>query len=444
MRRFFGVAVGQGVSISGSALTEFAIPIWICLTSDSLVDFALFSVLALVPGMLVAPLAGTIVDRNDRRRVMLAGDVCAGGSQLALGVLLWTGNLAIWHIYPLLACLSVALAFQRIAYSSAIPQLVPKRFLGHANGVVGMMNGVAQLIVPLAAAGLMAVIGLEGILVIDVISYAIAIGSLLFIRFPATMAWRRRESMAVELVNGFRYSWGNKGFRRMITFFAVVNLFMAALFLMISPLVLSFASLTDVGTVAFFGGLGVFTGGLVMAMWGGPRERRFRGQLMFTLSLAVSAVIIGVREDLVPIAAGVFGLFLSLTLLNGVYTTIVQVKIPQRYHGRVFALNQLVAFSTLPIGYAVIAPLGTALFEPMLMEGGALADTVGLLIGTGEGRGIGLLYMLLGTAIALCVLVARRRRVLWDFDDLVPDAPPDDLIGFQTLRDRGALRKAKV
>ncbi|MGP4097981.1 amino acid adenylation domain-containing protein [Nonomuraea sp. KM90] len=443
MRRFFGVAAGQALSIVGSALTEFAVPIWIYLTTDSLVDFALFSVLALVPGMLVAPLAGTVVDRSDRRRVMLLGDVGAGGSQLALGLLLWTGNLQTWHIYPLLFCLSVALSFQRIAYGSAIPQLVPKRFLGHANGVVGMINGVAQLIVPLAAAGLMAVIGLEGILAIDVISYAIAIGTLLFIRFPATMGLRRRESMAAELVNGFRYSWGNKGFRRMVTFFAVVNLFMAALFLMISPLVLSFGSLADVGRVSFFGGLGVFLGGLGMAVWGGPRVRRFRGQLMFTLTLAVSAVVIGVREDLVVITAGVFGLFLSLTLLNGVYTTIVQVKIPQRYHGRVFALNQLVAFSTLPLGYAVVAPVGTALFEPMFAEGGALADTVGLLIGTGEGRGIGFLYLLLGAAIALCVLVARRRRVLWDFDDLVPDALPDDVIGFEALRSRGALAKEK-
>ncbi|GII77926.1 hypothetical protein Sru01_29080 [Sphaerisporangium rufum] len=441
MRRFFGVAGGQALSIIGSALTEFAIPIWIYLTTGSLIDFALFSVLALVPGMLVSPLAGTIIDRNDRRRVMLLGDVGAGGAQLTLGLLLWTGNLQIWHIYPLLGCLSVALAFQRIAYGSAIPQLVPKRFLGHANGVVGMINGVAQLIVPLAAAGLMALIGLEGILVIDVVSYAIAIGSLLLIRFPATMALRRRESMTAELINGFRYSFGNKGFRRMVTFFAVVNLFMAALFMMISPLVLSFATLGDVGRVSFFGGLGVFLGGMTMAVWGGPRERRFRGQLMFTLTLGLAAVVIGSREDLVVITAGVFGMFLSLTLLNGVYTTIVQVKIPQRYHGRVFALNQLVAFSTLPLGYAVVAPLGTAWLEPMLMPGGALAGTVGQVIGTGAGRGIGLLYVLLGTAIALCVLVARRRRVLWDFDELVPDALPDDLIGFETLRSRGALAK---
>jgi hypothetical protein len=252
------------------------------------------------------------------------------------------------------------------------------------------------------------------------------------------MALRRRETMMAELVNGFRYSWGNKGFRRMITFFAVVNLFMAPLFVMISPLVLSFAEVPDVGTVSFFGGLGVFLGGMIMAVWGGPRYRRFRGQLMFTLSLAVAAMVVGLRADLVVIAAGVFGMFLSLTLLNGVYTTIVQVKIPQRYHGRVFALNQMVAFSTLPLGFAVLAPAGTALFEPMFLEGGALADTVGLVIGTGEGRGIGFLYLLLGATIALCVLVARRRRVLWNFDDLVPDALPDDLVGYEALRSRRA------
>src|SRR5690606_4122503 len=175
MGRFAAVAAAQLVSILGASLTEFAVPLWIYTTTGSLVDFALFSVLALLPGMLVAPLAGAIVDRHDRRKVMIAGDIAAGSSQLILGVLLWTGNLAIWQIYPLLALLSIALTFQRFAYASAIPQLVPKRFLGHANGVVQMVTGTAQVAVPLVAVGLMAVIGLEGILVIDVLSYTIAI-----------------------------------------------------------------------------------------------------------------------------------------------------------------------------------------------------------------------------------------------------------------------------
>ncbi|WP_245674591.1 non-ribosomal peptide synthetase/MFS transporter [Herbidospora cretacea] len=433
MKRFLVLAAGQLVSMTGSALTEFAIPLWIYLETGSLANFALFSVLGLLPGLLAAPLAGAVVDRFSRRAVLMGADIAAGSSQLALGLLVWTGTIQIWHVYPLLVTLSIALTFQRVAYASAIPQIVPKRFLGHANGVVGMATGVAQLVVPLVAAGLLAVVGLGGILVIDVVSYVVAISVLAVIRFPRTMAWRRRETVLKEMAEGFRYTWGHLGIRRMLLFFAVVNLFMSPLFLLVSPLVLSFAELGDVGRVTFFGGLGVFLGGLAMTFWGGPRRLRLRGQLLATLSLSCFALVIGARESLVVIAIGVFGMFASLTVLNGIYNTIIQVKVPQRFHGRVFALNQLVAFSTLPIGYGLIAPYGTALFEPLMADHGPLASTVGMIIGTGEGRGIALMYVLFALVMAAAVVVGTRMRRLWNFDLEVPDAIPDDVIGFAAL-----------
>ncbi|MGP3918213.1 non-ribosomal peptide synthetase/MFS transporter [Nonomuraea sp. 10N515B] len=436
MGRFALVAAGQLVSILGSALTEFAVPLWIYTTTGSLANFALFAVLGLLPGMLVAPLAGAIVDRHDRRVVMLAADVTAGGVQLILGLLLWTGNLEIWHIYPLLALLSVALTFQRFAYASAIPQLVPKRFLGHANGVVQLVTGTAQVAVPLLAVGLMAVIGLEGILIIDVVSYGLAAAVVLAVRFPRSMAWRRRETVMAEIAGGWRLTWGNRGFRGMLVFFAVLNVFLSPLFLMISPLVLSFATLQDVGQVSLAGGIGVLAGGLLMAVWGGPRRRRLRGVLLFTLALAVFCVVVGVRADLVAIIAGAFGMSLCLTLLNGVYATIIQVKVPQRFHGRVIALNTLVAWSTLPIGFGLVAPYGAAVFEPLMAPDGPLAATAGALLGTGEGRGIGLMYVAFGLAIALIAVWAMRVRVLARFDSEVPDALPDDLVGIQELRRR--------
>ncbi|OPG12805.1 hypothetical protein B1L11_11955 [Microbispora sp. GKU 823] len=441
MRRFLVVAAGQLVSITGSALTEFAIPLWIYLTTGSLARFALFSVLGLLPGMLVAPLAGTIVDRFDRRKVMIAGDAAAGGTQLMLGLLLWTGNLQIWHIYPLLVCLSVALTFQRLAYGSAIPQLVPKRFLGHANGVVQMATGTAQLIVPLIAVGLMAAIGLEGILVIDVASYVVATLTVALIRFPATMAWKRRESVLAEMMGGIRHSWGHRGFRAMLFYFAVLNVFLSPLFLMISPLVLSFASLAEVGRVSFAGGLGAFLGGLAMAAWGGPRRRRLHGVLLSTLALSVFCLLTGLRADLFLIAVGAFGMSLCLTLLNGVYATIIQVKVPQRFHGRVIALNTLIAWSTLPIGFGLVAPYGAQVFEPLLAPDGPLAGTAGAVLGTGPGRGIGFMYACFAVAIAVIALVALRVRVLRRFDTDVPDALPDDVVGYQALTERIAAAR---
>ncbi|MEU7853455.1 amino acid adenylation domain-containing protein [Nonomuraea sp. NPDC049141] len=432
MKRFMAVASGQLVSILGSALTGFAIPLWIYLATGSLAQFALLSVVGLVPGMVVAPLAGAIVDRGNRRAVMLGGDAAAVGTQLVFGALLWTGNLQTWQIYPLLALLSVALTFQRLAYTSAVPQLVPKRYLGHANGIVQMAGGMTQLLVPLAAVGLMAVIGLEGILALDVASYVFAIGVTSLVRFPAAMAWRRKEPVLTEMAAGFRYSWGNLGFRQMLLYFALLNVFLSPLFLLISPLVLSFGTLDDVGRISFVSGLGVFLGGLTMTAWGGPGRGRMRAVLWCTLALAGFCLVTGLRADLVTIGIGAFGMSLWVTLLNGIYATIVQVKVPQRFHGRVFALNTLIAWSTLPLGFGLVAPYGAAVFDPLLAPDGPLAPTVGALIGTGAGRGVGLMYVLFAVAMAVLAAVALRSRLPGLLDGSA-DATPDDLVGLQAL-----------
>jgi uncharacterized membrane protein len=96
----------------------------------------------------------------------------------------------------------------------------------------------------------------------------------------------------------------------------------------------------------------------------------------------------------------------------------------------------MVAWSTIPLGLVVVAPLVIGLFEPMLAPGGALASTVGAVIGVGDGRGIGLSYIVLGLLIAGLGLAALRNRVLSRFDVDMPDALPDDVVGIQALQDR--------
>ncbi|MGW0605837.1 amino acid adenylation domain-containing protein [Streptomyces sp. NPDC002640] len=439
MGRFLTVAGGQMASIMGSALTEFALPVWMLLETGSLTRYALYAVVAMLPGILVGPVAGALVDRLDRRRVMLAGDVAAGATQAGMLGLLLTGNLHSWTLYPLLAVLSVALTFQRLAYSSAVPQLVPKRYLGHANGVVQLAFGAAQFVVPLVAVALMSVIGLQGILILDVASYALAVGVLLVVRFPRTMPWSRRESLGEEIKHGFGYSWRNRGFRSMLLWFAGLNVFLSPLFLLATPMVLAFDDLGGAARVAVAGGAGALLGGVAMGFWGGPRRHRMRGMLGLAAGLAVAAAVTGLRADLWVVAAGVFGMSFALSMVNGVYATIVQTKVPQRFHGRVFALNTLVAWSTLPLGHGVIAPLGASLFNPLMEDGGALAGLLGPLIGTGPGRGIALMYVLFGLAMAALVALGLRLPTLARFDREVPDAEPDDLVG---LRERARARAA--
>ncbi|WEH38214.1 non-ribosomal peptide synthetase/MFS transporter [Streptomyces sp. AM 2-1-1] len=443
MARFLTVVLGQLASIMGSALTEFALPIWILLETGSMTRFALYSVVAMLPGILIGPLAGAVVDRFDRRKVMLAGDLTAGLSQVAMLALLLTGRLDTWYLYVLLAVLSVALTFQRLAYSSAIPQLVPKQYLGHANGAVQLAFGAAQFVVPLVAVALMAGIGLRGVLILDISSYVVAVGVLLCVRFPRTLPWSRREPVVEEIKQGFRYTWHNRGFRSMLLWFAVLNLFLSPLFLLVTPLVLSFGTLDDAAGVAMASGAGAVVGGVLMGVWGGPRRHRVRGMLALAGVFALASAVTGLRADLWVIGAGAFGMACAISMVNGVYSTIVQVKVPQRFHGRVFALNTLVAWSTLPIGHGLIAPLGVKLFDPLLAEDGVLAGSVGRVLGTGPGRGIGLMYLLFCLVMLVLVAFALRWPVLARFDRDVPDAEPDDLIGLKERAQALAAAKKK-
>ncbi|MFC7613074.1 MFS transporter [Actinokineospora soli] len=442
MGRFLAVALGQLIATTGAALTAFALPIWLYTRTGSVTDLGLLWALALLCGVIMLPIAGGVIDRVDRRRVMLAASTASGAVQLTLAGLLWTESIQLWHIYILVSLSQVAASFQRLAFQSAVPQLVPKRYLGHAMGIAQLSSGFALLLMPILAAGLLAQIGLRGIVLIDVAGYVLAIATLLLVRFPDLLGWRPREPLATAILNGLRYSWRHRGFRLMLGYFALGNVFLAPALVLTTPLVLAFGDIADVATVALAEAVGALTGGLAMAVWGGPRKRRMIGVLCFNLGTAAGCLAIGVHPSVVAVGAGVFLMAMSMALAQGVYSTIVQVKVPQRFHGRVFAINQTLSWSTLPIGFALLAPLATAAFEPMLAPGGALADTVGSVIGTGEGRGIGFAYVVFGVLLAVVTAGGWAVRTLRRFDTEVPDSLPDDLVGAQERANRLARHRS--
>ncbi|MFL6119209.1 MFS transporter, partial [Actinophytocola sp.] len=441
MARFVGVTLGQLVSTTGSLLTSFALPIWLFTRTGSVTDLGVLWAMALVFGVLTLPVAGAIVDRSDRRRVMMLASGLSGTIQLGLATLLFTDSLAMWHVYLLVSLSQIGGSFQRIAFQSAVPQLVPKRFLGHAMGIVTLSTGTAQLLMPVLAAGLYAAIDLKGILLVDVASYVFAIGALLVVRFPDLMAWCPREPLLVAIAGGLRYSWNHRGFRTMLTYFALGNVFLAPALVLVTPLVLSFASTTEVAQVAIAEAAGAIAGGVLMSVWGGPTKRRMLGVLVGNLGTAVGCLVMGLHASVPVVFCGMFLMAGSMATAQGIYATLVQVKVPQRYHGRVFALNQTITWSTLPIGFAVLAPAATAVFEPLMARHGALADTAGALIGTGDGRGIGLGYVVFGLALVLVTIAGFSVRLLRRFDSEVADSLPDDLIGAQERERRLATKE---
>jgi surfactin synthase thioesterase subunit/MFS family permease len=434
MRRFGLVAAGQLVSSTGSALTGFAIPIWVLQHTGSLLFFGLMAALAFLPAIIATPVAGALADRYDRRKIMLYAGAAALSAEAIFSLILWArGTVALGAVYAFVFAIAMAGSFQRITFVTAIPQLVPKVFLGHANGIAQLVTGTAMMFAPLLGAGLYAAIGLGGILAIDIVSYLFAITVLLAVRFPNLMGRLRKETFAAQLLGGLRLTWATKHFRAMLVFYALLNLVFAVPLLMVTPLVLAFGSMADVGWAAFAEAAGGVAGGLLMAIWGGPRRRMMVVNILAIVAAGVFVAATGVHAHLAVIALGVFGSAVMLAIANAIYFTVIQIKIPQRYHGRVFALNQTLAWSTFPLGFAVLPPLIDRYLTRPMMAHGSLAHSVGRVIGTGPGRGIGLAFILAGLLMAMGAAAGLGVRRLANLDADVPDALPDDLVGVQEL-----------
>lgn len=435
MRRFLLIAIGQLTSTIGSQLTGWALPIWILQRTGSLGLFGITSIVAFLPVILASPLAGVWADRFDRRKVILTASCISAVAELLVAGFVLAETDSVIALYVLVFVLSCAGTVQRLTFTAAVPQIVPKRFLGHANGVIGIINGAGQLFIPLVAAGLLGLIGLRGILVIDLVSYVLAIAVLLVVKFPASMGRRRRETFSEQLLGGLRLTWGNRYFRAMLIFFGLGNLLYAPALLFTAPLVLGMGGdLGDVGRVAVVEAIGALTGGAIMGLWGGPGRRRMVVNILFIALAGVMVMVAGSRPSIVIVMIGLFGTACALGIANGIYLTTVQIKVPQRFHGRVFAVNQTIAWSTFPLGFAVTPWLVDHVFQPAVDPGGALAGSVGQLVGTGDGRGIGLAYVVCGLGMLLNAVVALMIPRLRELDSRLPDSDPDDLIGVAELK----------
>jgi MFS transporter, DHA3 family, macrolide efflux protein len=419
------------VSLLGSSLTGFGLGIWVYQETGSVTRLALVMLAVTVPGVLLAPIAGVYVDQLDRRVVMFAMDAIAGASTLVLALLFLTDTLAFWHILAATAVTSAAQAFQEPAYLAAIPTLVGKEQLGRANGLVQLGPAFGTLVAPLAAGALLATSGVWAILIADVVTFTVALVTLAIVRFPPiprSLDSGESVPMRVQAWSGLRYLRARPGMWRLLLVFAGMNLLFGFVSVLYPPLFLSFTSELVLGAVLSVAGLGMVAGSLLMSAWGGPR-RRVAGLMVMLGAIGIAIVLTGWRP-MVPLAAlGTLGVMFILPMATCTSQTLWQLKIPLDMQGRVFSTRRMLSVAATPIAYLLAGPLADRIFEPAMTDGGPLADIFGPIIGTGAGRGIGLMFILVGLAtVALAAstwLDPKIRNLETDYPDI--DMPAIDL-----------------
>ena len=446
MKTFLILWVGEVISFVGSSLTGFALGVWVYQQTGSVTRFSLIVLCAELPGIIFSPFVGAIVDRHDRRLIMILSNLGAGLSTLTIALLYSQGLLRLWHIAILAASISTFAAFLRPAFSASVSLLVPKRHLGRASGMIQTGQASAQIASPILAGILLLTIELHGILLVDCLTYIPALLAVLLVSIPSPAksadTTKKRPSLISDAIYGWKYVYAMKGIFGLLLFFACANFAVTISNILITPLILSFANSAVYGTVLSVTGVGVLAGGLLMTIWGGPKHRIY-GVFLYGIVQGLSLIFQGIRPSAVLIATSLFCAAFTAPIVNGSFIPILQSKTTPEVQGRVFAAVRLSSWWSVPVAYLLAGPLSDRVFEPLLMPGGLLASTVGLVTGVGPGRGIGFLLMILGVFVLIATTRAYLYPRLRNIEEELPDVIPDDVEESKTPQQKAVASESQ-
>lgn len=431
MGGFTLVWLGQLISLLGTAMTQFAITIWAYKVTGQATALALVGVFAFGPTVLLSPIAGALVDRWNRKLVMMLSDLGAGVATIALLLLYATGNLQIWHLYVAGAFEGIFQAFQFPAYSAAITMMLPKDQYVRASGLMSLAESAAGIVAPILAGILLGVIDIAGIMAIDVVTFVIAIGFLLRVHIPEPETTAEglagQGSLVEESLFGFRYILARPSLLGLQLVFLGINLIATFSTILLAPMILAHTANNELalGGVRSAMGFGGVAGGLLLSTWGGPK-RRIHGVLQGMVLGSAALVVVGLARGVPFWAAGAFLMMLFIPLINGSNQAIWQAKVPADIQGRVFAVRRLIAQITAPVAMLLAGPLADYVFEPAMQPGGAWVPLFGQLVGSGPGAGMSLMFVLSGLGGMLVALSGYVFPRIREVERLLPDNDASD------------------
>lgn len=429
MKGLFIIWLGQLISGIASSITTVALPIWIFGLTGSGTAVGLLEFFFFGSYLLAVLFAGVLIDRYNRKMMMLVYDFTSLSATAILLVLQSSGALEVWHLYVAAIFQGVGFAFQSPSYSAAIATMVPQKQYVRANGLMSILNDGPEVFGPLIAGGLYLLSGLEGVLAINLLAFVISIGALLFVEVPETPQTREGElshsKFLKEVLYGIKYILRRPGLLGLQLIFSTGNLFsgialsVAALYPMI--LLRSGNDAQAVGIVQAAGALAAVLAGIFLTTWGGIKRPIHAILLGWILSSMFGLTLLGIGQNfLIWIAAMVIYSIFD-PVVNVSIESFLQSKIPPDVQGRVFSASDFIAQMMIPITPLLAGLFGDRIFEPAMAADGPLAGTFGWLVGVGPGAGFGLLILLCGIAGTLIGLSGYLVKEIRNLDREIPD-----------------------
>jgi MFS transporter, DHA3 family, macrolide efflux protein len=389
-RRFFTIWAGQAFSLLGSSLVQFALVWWLTQTTHSATVLATATLVAMLPGVVIGPFAGALVDRWNRKAVMLVADGCVALATAILIYLYVAGAMQVWHIYAIMFVRSVFGSFHWPAMQASTSLMVPKQQLSRVAGMNQTLFGVMNIVSPPLGALLIGILPLHGVMMIDVVTAALAMSCLAFVHIPQPVrnvsAGQGPAAVLIDVREGWRYMVRWRGMLALGVMATLINFLVNPAFVLMPILVTKHfgGGAMELGTLESAWGFGVVAGGLLLSVWGGFR-RRMVTSLLGILGMGLGILVIGATPgSLFGMAlAGMALAGLMNPICNGPLNAILQTVVAPEMQGRVMAVVGSMAGAMSPISMLIAGPVADAIGVQAWYIAGGLGCLVMALVALG-------------------------------------------------------------
>jgi DHA3 family macrolide efflux protein-like MFS transporter len=422
MRSFLLFWASQAISSLGTAMTNYALVIWIYGQRGTASGITTLSLFSFLPSILFCFAAGTLADRWDKKKIMLVSDCIAACGTLTICTLYGTGSLEIWHLYIINFTLSLMNAFQNPAIYVSVTLLAPKDQYVRVSGIMSLSNSLVIVLAPALAAAVLSFGGIGTVLLLDLASFGIAFLLLLFfIKIPRpALQDGPKEGFLKSILTGFGFLKEHTALLKIILVFALIILlaYMTG-YGTLPAMILARSGNNEMtlGAVSSAVGIGMLAGSLLVTL---AKPAKSRTKVIF-LSCAVSFVLGDVLWSLersaVPWMLSAFFGNLPIPFLSANMTAIMRTKVPVELQGRVFSARDTLQYATIPVGLFWGGFLADYIFEPFMAAASPLQQLLTHIFGSGKGSGMAIMFMLTGIAGVVSNLLCLKNPVFQELDE---------------------------
>ena len=366
---FYLIAATQTLSLLGSSMTSFVLSIWIFTETGNTTPIMIVGVMMMLPHMFLGSLAGVIADRLNRKMLIVSSDAMQAIPTFLLMIAFFSGNFDFWMLYLASFVQGLFMTIQGPAIYASVTMLVPDSHRDRANAILEIMGPSAGLAAPILGGFLYALIGVAGVMAVDVVSFIIAVSVIALVHIPqpklSAESADSKGNVWKEMRGGFAFLWKRKPLLLLSSYFLLVNFLTNGIWSLMTPYALARLDYNEalVGIVSACTSFGLLTGGLVPIVWRGAKKRIHTAMIVMILG-CIGLMVYATAQSFLMLICVAFLMMLPYKWTNALMASIRQSKIPPDMQGRVIGLAGQISMFAIPITMLITGPLVDTILIP--------------------------------------------------------------------------------